>query len=176
MDQQLAMTVRAERAKDQAAIRAVHTAAFGREAEADLVDALRRASGFDPGLSLVAERDGTVLGHILLSLITIHGTAHTTPALALAPMAVLPEHQRTGIGAELVRHAITAARDAGHRLIVVLGHPEYYPRLGFVRASRFNIACPFEVPEEAFMVLEVVVGAAVGAAGTVRYPPAFNEV
>jgi putative acetyltransferase len=166
--------VRPESPDDCDAIANVNRLAFGGEGEARLVEALRASDGFDPELSLVAVGEGTVVGHVLFSPIVIEAEDRRTPALALAPMAVLPQRQRQGIGSELVRRGLVACRVRGHRLVVVLGHPEYYPRFGFQAARPHGILCPYEAPDEAFMVFALVPGALDGVAGTVKYPPAFD--
>ncbi len=163
-------TTRAETPADVAAIRAVNVAAFPTPQEADLVDALRADPGaWIDGLSVVAVApDGTVAGHALLTRCRV-GDA---PALALAPCAVLPEHQRTGAGSAAVTAALAAARARGEHLVIVLGHAEYYPRFGFTPASRLHITAPFTVPDEAFMALRL--DDAPTPTGTVHYPPAFG--
>ncbi|MFE6228322.1 GNAT family N-acetyltransferase [Streptomyces sp. NPDC057854] len=163
--------VRAERDGDRAAVREVVAAAFGRPDEADLVDALRAdPDAWLPGLSVVAEApDGSVAAHALITRCRVGGA----PAAALAPVSVAPEHQRTGAGQAVVRAALDAARLAGERLVLVLGHPEYYPRFGFARASAYGIKPAFEVPDEAMMAL-VLDGSAPVPAGTVAYPAAFG--
>lgn len=168
--------VRPERPKDYAAIDEVNRLAFGEENEAQLIGKLRDASGFDPQLSLVAHSDDTVVGHILLSPVAIATLPADVPALALAPMAVLPEFQYQGIGSELMRSGLAACRRQGHKIVILIGHPGYYPRFGFRPAHKFGLQAPFEVPDEAFMALELVPGALANTSGTVRYPPAFNDM
>lgn len=162
-------TTRPEAPQDVDAVRAVTVAAFPTREEADLVDALRR----DPDAwiaSMVAEDgDGRVVGHALLTRCHVGDE----PALALAPCSVLPDHQRRGVGTAVIRAALEAARDRGETLVVVLGHPDYYPRLGFTRASDFGVRVPFEVPDEALMVLALGSSATVPT-GTVRYAEAFG--
>ena len=158
--------------EDGDAIARVHTSAFDRDDEARLVSALLREDELARRLSIVGEIDGVVVAHILFSLAHINGH----PAAALAPVAVTPEWQRRGIGSALVRRGLELCRDSGPTLVVVLGHSDYYPRFGFVRASRFGIRAPFEVPDEAFMVCELVEGAASGVFGVVEYHPAFGEL
>jgi putative acetyltransferase len=169
------IAVRPERPEDHAAIRRVNTDAFGRPNEAWLVDALRRTAGFVPELSLVAESGGEVVGHVLLSQILIREGSETVSALALAPMAVLPSHQRRGVGSALVLHALTEARRLGHGVVVVLGHASYYPRFGFAPASQHGIRSPFPVRDESFMVLELAPAALAGVMGEVEYPPEFGQ-
>jgi putative acetyltransferase len=165
-------TVRAERPGDAAAIRRVNQEAFGRASEADLVDALRAHGRVS--LSLVAERDGAIVGHILFSPVRIDSGRESTAALGLAPMAVLPAHRRVGIGSALVRTGLGECRHAGHGCIVVLGHPKYYPRFGFVPASRHGLAWEHPAPDEAFMVLPLREGGIPAEGGLVRYAPEFG--
>jgi putative acetyltransferase len=165
----MSLIVRPETPADRAAIREVNRLAFGQEQEAWLVDALREA-GYVRA-SLVAEADGRVVGHVLWSALSIDTGGGTVPALALAPMAVLPSHQRRGIGSRLVREGLRACRDAGHRVVIVLGHPAFYPRFGFSAKLAERLKSPFSGP--AFMAVELVPGALEGVEGEVRYPPPF---
>jgi putative acetyltransferase len=170
------ITIRKETPADRAAIFEVNLRAFGQPAEATLVDALRRDGDFIPELSLVAVVEGRVAGHILFPPITITSLKSSVPALALAPMAVLPELQHHGIGSLLVKEGLAACRQLGHRIVVVVGHPEYYPRFGFTPARARGIEAPFPVPDEAFMVIALVEGALEDIHGTVQYPPAFGAL
>ena len=165
-------TLRRETQADFATIRDINRQAFGRDTEAELVDALR-GEGY-LRLSLVAELDGLAVGHILFSELSIETPGGAVPALALAPMAVLPEHQRTGIGSALVRRGLDLCRDEGHRIVVVLGHPTYYPRFGFTAQLAERLESPYAGP--AFMALELVAGALAGVGGKVEYPPPFSRV
>ncbi|WP_326656266.1 GNAT family N-acetyltransferase [Streptomyces sp. NBC_00385] len=164
-------TTRPETAADIAAVHAVNAAAFPTEAEAGLVDALREdPSAWLPGLSYVAEApDGTLAACALLTRCLVGGV----PALALAPVATAPAYQRRGAGQAVVRALLDAARLRGESLVLVLGHPEYYPKFGFVPASRYGIRPGFEVPDEAMMAL-VLDGSAAVAQGTIEYPAAFG--
>lgn len=168
--------IRGETRADYDGIRKANKKAFKGKAESKLVDALRESEGYSPALSLVAELAGQVVGHILFSPINIKGPAGETPALALAPMCVLPEHQNRGIGSAMVRRGLEECRKAGHKLVVVVGHEDYYPRFGFVKAGEKGLKLPFEAPPEVFMVLELAPGALAGVSGEVVYPPAFHEV
>ena len=170
------MTIRAEGAEDREGIDRLNREAFGRENEARLVEALRRSPAFIPELSLVAVEEGQLLGHILFTRIVINTPRGPVAALALAPMAVLPSRQRSGIGASLVQTGLDECRRLGHNLVIVLGHPEYYPRFGFVPAAPRGIRSPFEVPDDDFLVLELAPGALRGIEGEVVYPPEFDEV
>jgi putative acetyltransferase len=161
--------IRSETTADEAAIRQINEAAFGQPLEAELVDALREVA--EPFLSLVAEVEGRVVGHILFTPVTIGGGPEPVEVLGLAPMAVAPEHQRQGIGSLLVRHGLGVCQAMGYEAVVVLGHPSYYPRFGFRRASEFRIRFAEPVPDEAFMAIELVPGGLAGVRGTARYHP-----
>ncbi|MDQ2695391.1 MAG: N-acetyltransferase [Pseudomonadota bacterium] len=164
------LEIRLEQPGDAPAIRRVHEAAFGRNAEADLVDALYRNDAAT--LSLVAVQDGRIVGHILFSPVSLDGVA----AVGLAPVAVLPEFQGRGIGARLIRAGLDGCRQLGREAVVVLGEPAYYRRFGFGPASRHGIRCQYEVPEEAFMALELKPGSLNGRGGVARYRPEFDAV
>ncbi len=169
------LIIRPELPEDKDAIYTVNAQAFGREEEAKLVDAIRDSPEFIPALSLVAERDGQILGHVLFSGMAIDTGAATVPALSLAPVAVLPEYQRQGIGSRLIREGLDRSRALGHGLVILFGHPEYYPRFGFAPASRFKLKCEYDVPDEAFMALELKRGVLANASGVVRFLPEFKD-
>jgi predicted N-acetyltransferase YhbS len=141
--------------------------------EHELVSRIRKSSSFIPELSLVATNkdNGSILGHILLSRIKIS----IAESLALAPVSVLPEYQNKGVGGLLITAALNAAKELGYNSVVVLGHPEYYPKFGFKKASRWGIKAPFEVPDEAFMAIELRDRALSGISGVVEYPSVFFE-
>jgi putative acetyltransferase len=171
-DETAGFFVRAEAEADRAAVREVNERAFGGAVEADLVDALRASAR--PILSLVAEAGGRVVGHILFSPVTVESGSSSFAAMGLAPMAVLPELQRRGVGSALVRRGLEECLRAGHEAVFVLGHPEYYPRFGFETAARKGFGCEYPVPDEAFMVAELREGALAGRAGLVKYRPEFG--
>ena len=162
--------VREEVAADCAAVRQVHRDAFGGDEEARLVDALRDEGYVN--VSLVAETAGRIVGHVLFSRLPIETARGTVEALSLAPLAVHPACQRSGIGSRLVREGLRICRERGHRIVVVLGHPEYYPRFGFSPALAERLKSPYS--GAAFMALELVPGALDGVEGEVRYPPPFQ--
>lgn len=171
---QFPVRIRPEAPADVAAVRHVNAAAFPTPAEARLVDVLRDSAS--DTISLVAEVDGNyIVGHIFFSPVTIDGLPRLKLA-GLAPMAVLPGYQRRGIGSALVTAGLDRCRDAGFDGVVVLGHPEFYPRFGFASASRFKIRCEYDAPDEVFMIVELQAGALNGVSGIVRYHAAFADV
>ena len=164
------MRIRLEEAADFDAVRTVVTRAFDHADEADLVDALRRDA--HALLSLVAEVDGTIAGHILFSRMWVDTSAAKVPAVALAPVSVLPEFQRRGIGGALIHRGLEMLRDTEERIVFVLGHHDYYPRFGFSAEKAAHIESPF--PREAFMAMELRAGALDGLRGRVVYSPPFG--
>ncbi len=169
------MVTRTAGPADRAAIRRVHEQAFAPSGfEADLVDALWDSPAWLPELSLVAllggDSAGELVGHALFSRVSVRPAS---TALALGPIGVLPAEQRRGIGGRLIRAGLTVAAGTDYPLVVVLGHPEYYPRFGFEPAGELGITAPFEVPPEAWMVR--LLPADDGTArGEVRYPPEWG--
>lgn len=168
------MNIETEQPGDVEAIHAVHEEAFGRPGEAILVEQIRALPEFDPRLSLVARINGQVVGHVLFSGIEILTPRGPRPALALAPLAVLPTYQRRGVASGLVLRGLGACKTLGHDIVVVLGEPGYYSRFGFERAAEYGIHAPFEVPEDAFMLLELSPAALTGVRGMVRYSKPFE--
>ena len=162
--------VREEQPGDRPQVRKVHEAAFGRRDEADLVDSLWQEGVVL--LSLVAEMDGQIVGHILFSRMTVETGQGPVAAVSLAPMAVLPDHQRRQIGSQLVCRGLAELRERGERIVIVLGHKEYYPRFGFTPEKARLLASPFS--RESFMALELSDGALASVQGAVRYPSAFG--
>ena len=162
--------VREEQPDDAPRVRKLNEAAFGRRDEADLIDDLWHEGVVL--LSLVSELDSKVIGHILFSRMTVETDEGPLAAVSLAPMAVLPELQGRGVGSQLVRRGLDTLREQGERIVLVLGHQEYYPRFGFTPGKARDLASPF--PPEAFMALELVEGALAGIRGTVKYPAAFG--
>jgi putative acetyltransferase len=165
--------IRPEAPADVAGIQAVLRSAFETGLEANLVDALREQAR--PLASLVAVIDDAVVGHIMFSPVTLSSDAKVA-LMGLAPMAVTPDRQRQGIGTALVRAGLDACRRLGTVGVVVLGHPEYYPKFGFVRASTLGWRSQYEVPDEAFMAIELNPGTLGGKPGTIRYHAAFAAV
>src|SRR5262249_6004038 len=145
----MSVEIRPERSGDESGIRRVNERAFAQSSEADIVDAVRSAGAMT--LSLVALLRGEVVGHILFSPVTAQSPNGNFDDVGLAPMAVVPELQKNGIGSRLVQSGLAELRAAGHELVVVLGHPAYYPRFGFGKASTYEIRSA--VPDEVFMAL-----------------------
>lgn len=169
------IVIRKEEEKDYKQVYEVNKLAFQQENESILIEKIRKGENFIPDLSLVAEIDNRIVGHILFSKIKIVGDS-IFKSIALAPMAVIPAFQKQGVGSELIKKGMAKAKELGFDSIIVLGHKDYYPKFGFERASKWNIKCPFEVPEEAFMAIELTEKAFEGKAGTVKYPDEFMEV
>lgn len=167
------MRIRDEEEKDQPAVREIVSAEFDTGAEADLVDALRNEA--KPLVSLVAEEDGIVVGHVMFSPVSILEHPETV-VMGLAPLAVHYEYQGRGIGTELVRAGLERCRELGAVAVVALGHPGYYPRFGFSPAAALGIRSDYDVPDDTFMVLELDMGCLNGRAGTVTYHEAFRNV
>lgn len=143
--------------------------------EHKLVERLRKADGYIPELSLVAVRNEEIIGHVLLTPITVNDEDHKAPSLALAPVSVVPKAQKQGVGKQLIHQSLQAAKEKGYTSVIVLGDPLYYGKFGFLKASTWGINAPFEVPEDAFMALELEEGALQNVRGTVEYPQAFME-
>jgi putative acetyltransferase len=166
----MTVLIRRETPGEEPAIGEVNRLAFGQEDEARLVDELR--DGGYARMSLIAEEDDQVIGHILFSALPIITSQSEIEALTLAPLAVVPNRRRNGVGSLLVGAGLRTCRVAGHRIVVVLGHPEVYPRFGFSAKRAERLKAPFSGP--AFMALELVPGALENVEGEVRYPPPFG--
>ena len=164
------MIIRPESERDCTAIRKLHSEAFRSDEEACLVDRLRRTGAL--AVSLVAEDEQQVIGHIALS--PMQRRADQPVTLGLGPLAVVPERQNEGVGSALVEAAIEEARAEGVGALFVLGHPDYYPRFGFLPANHRGIQCVYEGPPEAFMVIELQPEGLRGYSGVVRYHEAFD--
>lgn len=168
------MVIRQEEARDYNEVyslvkRAFETAEQSDGNEHDLVSALREGGAYLPQLSLVAEMDGKLVGHILFTKAEVGGTV----VLALAPLSVLPEYQRQGVGTALIREGHRIARELGYGYSVVLGSETYYPRTGYVPADTFGIQAPFDVPRENFMAYKLAENAP-AVHGTLRYAKEFG--
>src|SRR2546422_3538487 len=167
------MTIRPERSEDASRVRHVNELAFGQRMEADLVERLRQAC--TDSLSLVAD-DDAVVGHILFTPVVIESEERRVLGMGLAPMAVLPDHQRQGIGSQLVRRGLDILRERGCPFVVVVGHPEYYPRFGFEPASTHRLASQWGgVPDAAFMGFMLYARAMAGECGGAKDRGEGNE-
>ena len=162
--------IRDERPEDLPAIREVNDRAFGQDLEGKLVDQLR-ANGAAL-LSLVAIDQNRLVGHIFYSPASIAGVT----GAALGPMALLPEHQRTGIGSRLVEAGNQTLRAMGCPFIIVLGHAEFYPRFGFTSAKPYGITCDWDVPDDVFMIAMLDPGKMIGVSGRAAYRHEFSTV
>ncbi len=168
------MNIREDKLADTESIWNINAEAFETEAEANLVNALR-----DSGctfISLVAETDNKAVGHILFTPVKLTGIENKLKLIGLAPMAVLEQHQNKGIGSKLVKAGIEHCKSKGYDAIVVLGHPSYYPKFGFVPSITYGIKSEYEVPDEAFMVLELVPNSLKDYNGIIKYHDLFNSV
>jgi putative acetyltransferase len=166
------MLIRPEKDLDQTGVRAVNLAAFETAAEADLVDILH--DQVEPIISFTAELEGKVIGHIMFSPVYL-STDPSLQLMGLAPMAVLPEFQHGGVGSKLVAAGLECCKRDGVAAVVVLGHPQYYPRFGFSPAVEFEINCKYDAPVEAFMAIELQPGSLAGKSGRVQYCDVFNN-
>lgn len=169
------ISIRSERKGDEAIIREVNFLAFDNDGYPCLVDSLRASPGYDKELSLVAIDTDRIVGHILFNRMVIQTIKGDIPALYLGPIAVRPEYQRKGIGSALMRAGLEKCRKLNHKIVLLCGHPEYYPRFGFVPAREKGLEAPSWIPDEAFMVLELVPGALSGVRGTAIIPYEFPE-
>jgi len=165
-------TIRPETAEDIPGISRVEELAFEKPDEANIVDGIRARDGVT--LSLVALEGEEIIGHVLFSLVTIEDGKRVVEGVGLGPVAVLPSHQKLGVGSVLCHEGLTQLAKMGHKIAVVLGHSEYYPRFGFQSANDYDIRCKWDVPPGVFMVMELEPGALDGVTGMVSYAPEFG--
>jgi putative acetyltransferase len=166
------MNIRTEKPEDIEVVRNINIAAFDRENEANLVDRLR---GIASTFSFVAVQSERIVGHIFFSPVVVAGKCSSNLSiLGLAPVAVLPNYQRQGIGTLLIQHGLEECARSGFQAVVVLGYPDFYSRFGFISASRKSLKCEYDVPDEAFMVLELESGSLQDCSGTVKYRSEFS--
>ncbi len=174
------LQIRQETTKDHATVFQLVEKAFRDEGISDhdehfLVERLRKSNAFVPELSLVAVLDDETVGHIILTKIKIINDKQTAESLALAPVSVLPDYHNQGIGSELIHHAHKLAKQQGFSSIMLLGHENYYPRFGYLRASQFGISFPFDAPDENCMAIELTENALQLVSGAIQYPKEFFE-
>lgn len=165
--------IRRENKEDNESIHLLNVEAFGQAEEANIVDKLR--NNCDTFLSFIAEIDGNIVGHILFTVVTIESDQGVINGMGLAPMAVLPESQKQGIGSNLVLHGLEKLRQIGCSFVVVLGHSEYYPKFGFEPAIRYGIRCEWDVPDEVFMIKVFDELKMNGLSGVAKYRHEFSE-
>lgn len=168
------MKIRAEKTQDIPKINVINTASFSSDGEARLVDVLREKGV--PLISLVAEDDDGLCGHILFSPVTIRGENPGKRLAGLGPMAVHPDHRKKGVGKLLVEEGCKQCQKAGYDAVVVLGEAEYYARFGFVPSVAYGIVSSYDVPDDIFMIKELKKGGLKGVQGTVSYHELFKEV
>ncbi|WP_288788800.1 N-acetyltransferase [uncultured Elizabethkingia sp.] len=172
---------RQENKDDYTAVSNVIQRAFENEEMSDhseqyLVERLRNSEAFIPELSIVAEINQKIAGHILLTKIKVVNKENKEfDSLALAPVSVLPEYQGKGLGGKLIETAHKKAKELGFGSVILLGHENYYPRFGYEIAKKYGIKLPFDVPDENCMAIELIKGSLKGVEGTVVYPNAFFE-
>ena len=167
------MNVRAETNNDWPAVYDLNLFAFDMEAEANLVDVLRNCA--TPHISLVAEIEDEIVGHIMFSPVELSGCSSAF-IMGLAPMAVKENFRGIGVGSKLVESGIEACKKLEVGAVVVLGHSRYYPKFGFNPAFNFNLSCEYDVPAEYFMAMELNEGSFDDVSGEIKYHPAFSEL
>lgn len=161
---------------DYEQITRLHTVAFNGGNEAELVEKLRKTPLYASNLSLVAKYKNKIIGHVLFYPIKIDSGKRKCDSLALAPISVLPDFQRRGVGSRLIKKGLEEASRLGFKSVIVLGHAEYYPRFGFETASKFGISAPFDVPSNVFFAMELVKNGLKNCSGIVEYPEEFKDV
>ena len=168
--------IRHEQPSDYSQIFSVHKLAFNRTDEADLVNSLRRSDQFIPKLSLVAELNGEIIGHIVYTKIEIHQGQERFESIALAPLSVRPDFQKSGVGSKLIRTSLSLAAELNYSSVIVLGHEHYYPKFGFIATERWGIKTSFDVPASFLMGLELQPGSLENVSGVITYAPEFSAV
>ncbi|MBE7639737.1 GNAT family N-acetyltransferase [Salegentibacter sp. BLCTC] len=174
------LIIRKENPEDFKAVFKLIEKAFENERMSDhkeqfLVERLRKSNAFVPQLSMVAETEKKIVGHILLTKLKIKNEHNEFESLALAPISVLPEYQRNGIGGMLIKEAHEKAKELGFQSVVLVGHEKYYPKFGYKQADLFGIKLPFEVPKENCMAIELTENGLENVSGMVKYPKEFYE-
>jgi putative acetyltransferase len=167
--------IRQEKPTDQLEVFEINRLAFGQDNEATLVDALREnRNDFLPELSFVATMEDKTVGYILFT--KIDNSGNINQSLALAPVAVIPEYQKKGIGKALIEVGLQKAKELNFKSVIVLGHKDYYPKFGFLPAKKWNIYAPFSVNMGSFMAIELVPEGLKNVSGIVKYPKEFDDV
>lgn len=169
------MIIRRENCNDFNEVNLLIKEAFNNDFEKDLVEKIRLNPKHINELSLIAEDINEIAGHILFSQIIVKGDSDHLGGLALAPLAVKPKYQKQGVGSALIHQGLLLAKALGYKFVIVLGHSDYYSKFEFTKASDFNVKCPFKVPDEAFMALELREGSLCNVSGVVEYLPEFSN-
>ena len=167
------VTIRKETSRDYDQISLVNDMAFNHKQEGELILNLRKRTEFLPELSLVAEFNDKIVGHILFFPITILSESDKIQTLSLAPMSIMPGFQNKGLGGDLIMAGLKVADEMGFTSVVVLGHPRYYPKFGFKKASKWKIKAPFDAPDEAMMAIELKNGSLGFGGGTIDFPEVY---
>ncbi len=167
--------IRNESKNDYDEIRKINDLAFGQENEGKMIESLRKTSDYNASLSLVAEIKDKIIGHILFYPIKIKKAEGEYTVLSLAPLAVRPEYQNKGIGSKLVKKGLEIAKETNFDVIIVVGHPKYYPRFGFEPASNWEIKLPIDAPNDVFLALELKDNALKNCNGKVEFPKEYYE-
>jgi len=171
------ITIRIENINDYYDVYNLNKIAFKEDEEARLVDLLRKSTAFIPELSIVAIIEDNIVGHILFTKIKIiDDKGNQNESLALAPMAVSPNYQKSGIGGQLIKKGLDKAREMNFKSVIVLGHEKYYPKFGFEPTTKWGITSPFDVPTNVFMGLELVDDGLKNVSGIVQYAKEFDKV
>lgn len=168
------ITIRQESPQDYPQVTRVNDLAFGCTDEGILVETIRKNKEFIPELSIVAEKEHEVIGHILFFPIEIGSKDKSFPSISLAPMSVIPKYQKQGIGGQLIKYGLEQCKKLGFRSVVVVGHPTYYPKFGFKRASAWNIFPPIDVPDEGCMAIELEKDALKNVSGVIQFPAEYE--
>jgi putative acetyltransferase len=169
------INIRHETTNDYPGIKQVNDLAFGQPNESLLIQKLRMNPDFIDKLSLVAEINERIIGHILFFPIKVLGASKDYGSLALAPMSVMPDFQNKGIGGQLIMKGLEVAKDLGFKSVIVVGHKDYYPKFGFAPAGKWSIKAPFDLPDEVFMAMELEKEGLKDVSGVVEYPKEFEE-
>ena len=167
--------IRSEEENDYILIKKINDSAFNQNNEGVMIEKLRDNPEYISELSLVAVVDNEIVGHILFFPVKIKKGSETNISLSLAPMAVHPKYQNKGIGSKLVLEGLKKAKELGYNSVVVVGHPNYYPRFGFKPAGIWDINLPFDIPDEAFMAIELKSNGLKDCSGIVEYPKEYEE-
>ena len=172
---EMKITIEVETEDDYKQVTRLHTLAFNGDREAKLVEKLRKTPAYIPELSLVARSGKAVIGHVLFYPIKIKTNRKKCSSLALAPVSVIPRFQNKKVGGTLIREGLRKAQKLGFKSVIVVGHPNYYPRFGFEKASKYGVRAPFNVPDNAFFAIELEKNALKNCSGTIEYPDEYAE-